>query len=65
LRLRRGADRVDGADDGAVGVAAADGGCHNGCRQSEPEWEPEGLRYGPNGAPAWPRLGICFCFDSC
>src|SRR5712672_2511659 len=52
LRLCGGADRVDGADDGAVGVAAADDGCHSGCCQSEPEWRPEGLRYGPNGAPA-------------
>ena len=65
LRLRSGADWIDGADDGAVSVAATgdrykDGGCQSksGCR-------PEGLRYGPNGATAWPRLGVSCCFDSC
>ena len=66
LRLGGGADGIDGADDGAVGVAAADDGCQSGGCQSEPEWGPEGLRAsGPNGAPVWPRLGVCFCFDSC
>ena len=72
LRLRCGANGIDGADDGAVGVAAADDGCRSGGCQSEPEWgpeglcwRPEGLRQGPNGAPVWPRLGVCFCFDSC
>src|SRR5258708_6341155 len=72
LRLRGGADRVNGADDGAVGVAAADSGCQGGGCQSEPEWRPEGLRWRPeglgqvpNGALVWLRLGVCFCFDSC
>ena len=64
-RLGGGADRIDGADDGAVGVAAADERCHHGGCHSEPERGPEGLGYGPNGTPGWPRLGVCFCFDSC
>jgi hypothetical protein len=46
--LRRRTDGIDGADDGAVGIAATEDGRHDGTCQSEPEWRPEGLRCGPN-----------------
>ena len=65
LRLGCWSDGVDGADDGAVGVAAAGDRDESGGCQSEFEWGPEGLRQRPNGAPMWPRLGVCFCFNSC
>jgi len=51
LRLCCGSDRINSTDDGPVALAAADDECHSGCCQSEPEWGPEGLGYGPNGAP--------------
>jgi len=65
LRLRCGADGVDRTDDGAVGVAATGDRYQNGCCQSEPGCRLEGLRYGLNGAPIGPRLGVSFCFNSC
>ncbi len=68
-RLRRWADWVDGSDDGAVVIPATCDRCQDGSRQSKPEGvpgcSPEGLDHRPNGAPEWPRLGTCFCFDSC
>jgi hypothetical protein len=65
LRLGCRADGIDGADDGPVGVAAADDRHENHRSQSKPEYRPESLRYGPNVVTVKPRLGVSFCFNSC